>query len=107
MEVGQEAQVSEAQIAVHWREEQYYPPPPSFVAQANAHDPAIFGRFAEGDHLLRQGDPMGETWLLVLGRAHAVVYGRDGQYFPLSQGYQSYESLAHALDVLHREPPPL
>jgi acetyl-CoA synthetase len=41
------AQVSEAQIAVHWREEEYYPPPPSFVAQANANDPAIFGRFAE------------------------------------------------------------
>src|SRR5215472_17679767 len=41
------AQVSEAQIAVHWREEEYYPPPPRFVAQANANDPAIFGRFAE------------------------------------------------------------
>ena len=32
---------SEAQIAVHWREEEYYPPPPSFVAQANGDDPAI------------------------------------------------------------------
>lgn len=36
-----------------------------------------------------------------------IVYGRDGQYFPLAQGYQAYENLAHALDVLHREPPPL
>lgn len=36
-----------------------------------------------------------------------IVYGRDGQYFPLCQGYQSYENLAHALDVLHREPPQL
>ncbi len=36
-----------------------------------------------------------------------VIYGRKGQYFPLCQGYQNYESLAHALDVLHREPPPL
>lgn len=36
-----------------------------------------------------------------------LVYGREGQYFPLCQGYQSYENLAHALDVLHREPPPL
>ncbi len=42
-----DAQVSEAQIAVHWREEEYYPPPASFVAQASAADPAIFGRFAE------------------------------------------------------------
>ena len=44
---GCEAQVSEAQIAVHWREEESCPPPPGFVAQANARDPAIFGRFAE------------------------------------------------------------
>jgi putative protein-disulfide isomerase len=36
-----------------------------------------------------------------------LVYGREGQYFPLCQGYQNYENLAHALDVLHREPPPL
>ena len=39
--------VSEAQIAVHWREEEYYPPPPSFVEQANAADPAILDRFSE------------------------------------------------------------
>ena len=38
--------VSESQIAVHWREEEYYYPPESFVAQANANDPAIFDRFA-------------------------------------------------------------
>jgi acetyl-CoA synthetase len=44
---GEEAQVSEAQIAVHWREEEYYEPPASFVAQANAADPAIFERFSE------------------------------------------------------------
>jgi acetyl-CoA synthetase len=41
------AQVSEAQIAVHWREEEYYPPPPTFVEQANAADPAILERFSE------------------------------------------------------------
>ena len=44
---GSGAQVSEAQIAVHWREEEYYYPPPAFVAQANAADPAIFERFTE------------------------------------------------------------
>jgi acetyl-CoA synthetase len=37
--------VSESQIAVHWREEEYYYPPDAFVAQANANDPAIFDRF--------------------------------------------------------------
>ena len=47
MEAGQEAQVSEAQIAVHWREEEYYHPPAKFIAQANAADPAIFERFSE------------------------------------------------------------
>jgi acetyl-CoA synthetase len=39
--------LSEAQIAVHWREEEYYPPPEKFVAQANANDPAILQRFSE------------------------------------------------------------
>jgi acetyl-CoA synthetase len=47
MTAGQEAQVSEAQIAVHWREEEYYHPPAKFIAQANAADPAIFARFSE------------------------------------------------------------
>src|SRR5438132_13011451 len=46
-----DAAVSEAQIAVHWREEEYFPPPPSFVAQANASDPAILERFSE-EHFL-------------------------------------------------------
>jgi acetyl-CoA synthetase len=40
-------QVSESQIAVHWREEEYFPPPESFVQQANASDPAILERFSE------------------------------------------------------------
>ncbi|MFF4229780.1 acetate--CoA ligase [Streptomyces sp. NPDC001820] len=40
-------QLSEAQIAVHWREEDYYRPPAKFVAQANAGDPAIIERFGE------------------------------------------------------------
>ncbi|HEX6527884.1 MAG TPA: acetate--CoA ligase [Streptosporangiaceae bacterium] len=44
---GPGTEVSEAQIAVHWREEQVYPPPQAFAAQANAADPAILGRFAE------------------------------------------------------------
>src|SRR6266508_500510 len=42
-----EGVVSEAQIAVHWREEEYYSPPASFIAQANAADPAILERFGE------------------------------------------------------------
>jgi acetyl-CoA synthetase len=40
-------ETSEALIAVHWREEGYYPPPAAFVAQANASDPAILEQFSE------------------------------------------------------------
>jgi acetyl-CoA synthetase len=47
MSVRPEAQSSEAQIAVHWREEDYYFPPAKFIAQANAADPAILERFRE------------------------------------------------------------
>jgi acetyl-CoA synthetase len=43
----EEAPVSEAQIAVHWREEDYYQPPARFIGQANASDPAILERFSE------------------------------------------------------------
>jgi acetyl-CoA synthetase len=39
--------VSEAQIAVHWREEQYFQPPAKFIGQANASDPSIYERFSE------------------------------------------------------------
>lgn len=38
--------VSEAQIAVHWREEENFYPPGQFIAQANMADPAIYARFA-------------------------------------------------------------
>jgi len=41
------AETTEAQIAVHWKEEESYPPPASFVAQANLKDPAIMERFSE------------------------------------------------------------
>src|SRR6266851_9072020 len=44
---GGEQVVSESQIAVHWREEEYYDPPEDFVRQANANDPAILERFSE------------------------------------------------------------
>ncbi|MDA8081768.1 MAG: acetate--CoA ligase [Actinomycetota bacterium] len=47
MSTEQEEQVSEAQIAVHWREEDLYYPPAKFIGQANASDPAILDRFRE------------------------------------------------------------
>jgi acetyl-CoA synthetase len=43
----EQAPVSEAQIAVHWREEEYIAPPASFIEQANAADPDILERFSE------------------------------------------------------------
>jgi acetate--CoA ligase len=47
MATDEQDSVSESQIAVHWREEEYYEPPAEFVEQANANDPAIFERFSE------------------------------------------------------------
>jgi acetyl-CoA synthetase len=43
----QETEVNEAQIAVHWKEEQYYYPSPKFVGQAYLTDPAVNERFSE------------------------------------------------------------
>jgi acetyl-CoA synthetase len=42
----QTADVSEAQIAVHWPEEGYFSPANSFIAQANLTDAGIFQRFS-------------------------------------------------------------
>ena len=40
-------QATEAQIAVHWKEEEYVRPPARFIAQANLADPAVRERFRE------------------------------------------------------------
>jgi hypothetical protein len=45
----EEVEYSENQIAVHWREEEYYQPPEEFKAQANANDDSILGRFSPGN----------------------------------------------------------
>ncbi len=39
-------ETTEAQIAVHWKEEDYYYPSTPFIAQANLTDPTIFDRFS-------------------------------------------------------------
>ncbi|MGD0851999.1 MAG: acetate--CoA ligase [Acidimicrobiales bacterium] len=40
-------QTSESQIAVHWREEEYFFPSAKFIGQANVSDPSIRDRFSE------------------------------------------------------------
>jgi acetyl-CoA synthetase len=40
-------ETTEAQIAVHWREEEYYYPSAKFVGQANLSDPGVLDRFGE------------------------------------------------------------
>ncbi|HKV43293.1 MAG TPA: acetate--CoA ligase [bacterium] len=40
------SEVSEAEIAVHWKEEGYYHPSPEFIGQANLVDPGIMERFS-------------------------------------------------------------
>ena len=39
-------ETSEAQIAVHWGEEEYYYPSPKFIAQANMTDEGVYDRFS-------------------------------------------------------------
>src|SRR5271165_3005591 len=39
--------LTEAQIAVHWKEEEYVRPPARFIAQANLNDPRTVERFSE------------------------------------------------------------
>lgn len=39
-------EVSEAEIAVHWQEEEYFYPPAQFIAQANMTAPDIYERFS-------------------------------------------------------------
>ena len=40
-------ETNETEIAVHWREEEYYYPSPKFIGQANLTDPSIMERFSE------------------------------------------------------------
>ena len=37
----QRGDATEAQIAVHWKEEEYFQPSPKFIGQANLTDPAV------------------------------------------------------------------
>ena len=37
--------LTEAEIAVHWKEEEYFFPPPKFIGQANLTDPSVMERF--------------------------------------------------------------
>ena len=43
----EEVELSEAHIAVHWKEEEYYDPPGAIKKVANANEPSIRERFAE------------------------------------------------------------
>ena len=43
----EQVEVSEAQIASHWKEEELVHPGPGFIAQANVADPAVLERFSE------------------------------------------------------------
>ena len=45
--VDQHTEASEAQIGVHWREEEYFRPSEAFIKQANLNDPDVRKRYAE------------------------------------------------------------
>src|ERR1700716_532454 len=42
-----ERKLTEAQIAVHWKEEEYFQPSAKFIGQANLKDPAVVEKFSE------------------------------------------------------------
>src|ERR1700676_5279624 len=42
-----ERTLTEAQIAVHWKEEEYFQPSAKFIGQANLKDPAMVEKFSE------------------------------------------------------------
>ena len=42
-----ERKLTEAQIAVHWKEEEYFQPRARFIGQANLNDPAMVEKFSE------------------------------------------------------------
>ena len=44
VEASEESESSEATIAVHWREEGYYTPPPKFIGQAGTDGEHSFAR---------------------------------------------------------------
>lgn len=46
-ETRERAEISEAGIAAHWKEEGFLYPPPRFIAQANMADSGVFERFSE------------------------------------------------------------
>jgi len=74
-----QAETSEAQIAVHWREEENYPPPAGFTAQANGNDPAIRERFTEDkfpDCFKEYADLLtwDQTWHTTLDTSNAPFY---------------------------------
>ena len=46
-DTNEQVEVSESQIAAHWKEEGLIPPSPGFIAQANMADPDVFERFSE------------------------------------------------------------
>ena len=47
LKVKSSQRVSEAQIAVHWKEEQYFRPPKKFIEQANLKDASLVKKFSE------------------------------------------------------------
>ncbi len=72
-------ETSEAQIAVHWGEEEHIPPPPSFVGQANLTDPSFRERFTIDkfpDCFKAYGDLLtwDKYWTTTLDTSHAPFW---------------------------------
>src|SRR5258708_3951745 len=82
------ADVSEAQIAVHWKEEEYYYPTAKFVGQANLTDPSINERFSAlagtwGGLGVLVDTPTVSLYCALIGRSERACRGK--LVYPFSQ----------------------
>ena len=95
--------VSAAQIAVHWREEETYPPPASFAEQANAADLAILERFTEEVAARMPTPDEARTLSLPPGvpvfRLIRTAYDRDGRAVEVCDTIMAADAYLLAYDL--------
>ena len=76
---GEQTELSEAEIAVHWKEESYYQPNPKFIGQANLTDPDQFEKISLEkfpEYYRAFGDLLSwdKYWTTTLDTSHAPFY---------------------------------
>jgi len=97
---------NEAQIAVHWKEEELFYPSPKFIAQANLNDPATVERFDEKhfpecfrEYADLAADPSRNRWTIY--NALTMTMGTD--WDELSVPYSDPTNSEIAMDKRRRD----